>query len=453
MTTLEVPEELIDRHENNILDVEENLTQGEIVRISNKFKHMIDFENAPQERIANVSSYIQEHVANKQLKAILSDQINVFRAIPEAAQVLAPSKQEILIKRDIDPRSGVPIGQAKLFVPKQSDIELNNELRNKFDKHVERNQEIFDLDEKNEDFSLDDVDETMKNQFKENLINSFDELDIFMERLFNENIIDEDTKAEYLFNRDKIFDKNDDLDIDEFEENDTVYRFNVKLLKRRLIRGFRGARREIAIEPIRSVSLVPSGLPNTKENMKEFTKALNAELEAIKRKDFQFINIQKKKENGIAVHQPHDVHVIGNIKILSDKFNNVKEIIIEQKATGQDILNLASALIKEDGILVDLQGNKIIDIHSKNKNVKIIADLLIKLMSKLLPGDSLRLLYKPVNEAIGGQFIGGVFTDIFYNNPKLKHVAFKNQVKGGFIGSRDFGINHRHDFLRFPIQT
>ncbi|MCP4180158.1 MAG: hypothetical protein GY756_20530, partial [bacterium] len=137
------------------------------------------------------------------------------------------------------------------------------------------------------------------------------------------------------------------------------------------------------------------------------------------------------------------------IRILSDKINNIKEIIIESHSTGEDILKLTHSLLREPAVLVDLDGKIILEVKKNDDANKIMA-LIIELIQKGKKGEPIRMLYKSVSP-VGGQYTGGAFTDILFNNA---HILGKHALTHSFYdhGFHNGFISPDINFLRSEVR-
>ena len=425
-----VPPQLLDNYNQNILDVEEKLDQNEITQIANQFKNQVDLEKLSRMTLNQIHQYIGDNIQNKQLKAILQDTINLTRGIKEIP------KEVLQIGQKQDPRSGAPVGQTKLFAPTPQVVELEKDLIAVFRKFRAEKQRI----------------EVEGNFDKEKEINLSDPIGRTL--IAFKNISDRLGKS--LKRSDKAqFIRDGNIAIDPTKNPDEQTKALIRIADK-LFRTIRQEERKIeqatAFSPdIEKLSI--TGEPAAKRSLKEFTKGLKSELEAIEKGQPGHIEkVSKTFREGVAVHLPHDEHIIGHIKILSDHVKNIKEIIIEPFTSGKELLNLAHALAREDGILLDINGNDVLDIMGKNKDTKIIADKILELINKLPKGHALRLVYKPVH-SFGGHFVGGAFTNAIYNKPDFRDSVFTGMPKGGFIGISNFDVPKTHDFLSLPIQA
>ncbi|MHA2367050.1 MAG: hypothetical protein ACXAC7_24065 [Candidatus Hodarchaeales archaeon] len=440
---LVVPPELVQPFVGNIINTEEKLTEDEIAQVANNFNQDVNIATLTPNRVSAIANYFKDNVQNKKLRALLLDELNVLRAIPEQTGNVPPRQEDIVVDRFIDPLSPPlarqVIGDPRLFVPKQDVIDITDKVERLDQAYFDENQRIRDEFKRQGN---------KENAWRTNVWQAQHELDKIVSLPIIVNELTVGDRISLSGTRARASNIHNDL-------RDRQMALNAGLNRVRQIiqRVKRDPRAEISIEAPEIEQVLEEKIPTTKENLKEFTSQLQRELSKISSTDQNFIErLGREIRRGIAVHKPTDEHKIGSIKILSDSLSKVKEIIIEPHTTGKDILKLAHALGRENGVLLKIDGTDVVDIHGENKDFEKIANVIIKLLNDAPKGHALRLVYKP-SHSFGGHFVGGMFTNMIYNKPEFSDVFHKRLPFGGFIGIPESSIGFRHNFLTLPVRV
>lgn len=415
----------VDEWNSDIVKIEKNMSNADIVKAANIF--LEDFDASQPENFNNMVAYVKEHVENEKLRKLLLEELNL----------LAKDVPEAIILATIQPK-----GQVGLTGPTPSSIKAIKaieQFRIENIKALEQStatSQVADPDE--EDFFKQEnirkvirsMGISLKSFKKENLFSS--EEVIFANTLLARLQLKFDSSRQQ-FKKAKVdFDTGfANLDkFNEFNELSTFYETKIPDLL------------NLFLTQTTTKGLTENqAFLSTKTNLKAFTDQLKNETDSIKRlqniSDTEFarkIGLQFKE--GLAIHDAHKEHSMGHIKILTNENKKIKEIIIEPFATNEDILKLAHALHRENGILVDLEGNEIFTVKKGSNNERELILKLLKLFEKIGKNHVLRLLYKS-NNPIGGHFVGGAFTQPIYGFQNIRHILtnkFSPIPEEGFHG-------------------
>ncbi len=409
---------------------QQNIPERQFRRIAQEFIDDINFDDFTSKELTALSDEIINHVANEDLRFILLEELNRVVEVG-SARFTAEQISPIITEEQVG---------LELKIPTEEFAKILNEFE-VFEDEVEEEAE------KVAGFEFKNVKKNKQRAIKklnvyENLIGklrnllrkenvTFNENDIGIDDVntFREDLEDDPELAENIL----IQLTESIIDVDKFIRN-TVFKLGQK----------RKGRPAKIVEP---------NLGIAKQSIADFIKELRREINQLKEKDEFFakrIGIEVSK--GIGVHQPHKEHDIGKIKIFSDKTTGIKEILIKMDVTGDDLVKLVHSLTRTSGVLVDIDGNEIIEIVGVNKDFNKVFKAIMEFIEKQPKGHSVRLIYKALNK-VGEHIVGGAFTHHFFNKNKFKNILFgSNFLPKDLAKNRIVGGSIKSNFLLNPIR-
>ncbi len=374
---------------DKLVDAEENITAREIQNITRDFIQHVPINSLTEIQSNELSQYLIDHVKNQQLRGLLLETINLGRAKPLKSLEGARAATRGLVFRQA--------GEDIVLSAKAAEGEFGPEVVQANDfltRQIKAIPDIEDLRKRDDEY--------------QKLLNDFEE------------VIEEEFKI--LRPRMSAGDK---VKADNFFSRSTVSRTDIRKKK---VRGRAQNLSKLASLLVRVRQLKPEGPPtrfrgpgrksraaklagisSAKINLKEFSEQLKRDLKSTRLK-----SSKKSSKKSKGVHRPSVTHEIGDISIFSDNIKRVKEIAIPASIGADDLIKLALALSKEDGVLLTIDGEDIASIvrgEGLEELLKKLAELVLVSSKKK---DVLRLLYKPAF-ALGGHFVGGSFTHPLFN--------------------------------------
>ncbi len=421
--------------EDNVLeDVngwQENLTNNQIHTIATNFLNEIPFKKLNSKEVKILSNEIINHVANKNLRFLLLEELNRLVSKPLKVRLRSGEIKPLILKEQIGFETTAP--RTKFLKPLRDVINLSETLR--------RNIELFT----HESRQRTGLSRSLKGKIDKfvDLVKTLDH-DLTEQKIefpygenFEEDEIEKNIRDTFLPDKNRPVIKASEWMIEQLGFIEEFLKTKTQKSKVSVLR-----------KPIKPV---PEKISETKTSIKEFIKELSKEIEILKKQDEFFAkSLGKELQKGFAIHKAHDVHSIGFIQIYSDK-SGIKEILIPPTTIGEDLNKLAHSLSRVEGLLVDINGKSIIEIFGDNKDFKKVLKALIKYMNSIPKGNTGRLIYKSVND-FGKTLVGGCLTHPYYNNNNYNAIMLNsNFFHNDLVKKNHKGGSLANNYLLNPI--